>query len=168
MIEDPAFAVRVAVVATLGLLGFAAIHDLGFRTVPNAVPAGLLACGVLRHVAQSDLPTAMLPAAVVLIGAYAVWRFGLFGGADAKLLGATALVLPQGTVAGFILGTALAGGALALSFLALGLMIPRTAGPRPHGLLARAARAEAWRLRRRGPLPYAVAIAAGAAAFLQG
>jgi prepilin peptidase CpaA len=68
-----------------------------------------------------------------------------------------------------LLGTGLAGGALALGFLGLRPFVPAAPGPRPAVLLARVLRAEGWRIRRRGPLPYAVAIAiAGAASLLSG
>jgi prepilin peptidase CpaA len=40
--------------------------------------------------------------------------------------------------------------------------VPAPRPGRPHSLIARIAKAEAWRLRRRGPLPYGAAIAAGA------
>jgi hypothetical protein len=40
-------------------------------------------------------------------------------------------------------------------------MAPRPPAARPSGLVRRALRCELRRLRRRGPLPYAAAIAAG-------
>jgi len=79
-----------------------------------------------------------------------------------KLLAAAALLPPPAQVPDLVVGVALCGGLLALLVLALRPLVPRAAGPRPTGLFARAVRAEAWRLRRRGPLPYAVAIAGGA------
>jgi prepilin peptidase CpaA len=69
------------------------------------------------------------------------------------------------TVAPFVVAVALAGGVLSLVYLALGHLIPAPVQLRPVGrlvgLLSRAMRLERWRLSRGGPLPYAVAIAAG-------
>jgi prepilin peptidase CpaA len=79
-----------------------------------------------------------------------------------KLIPAVALVLPPSGTPGLILSVALAGGVLALIYLALSFVVPRP-GPGPRrGFLARVLKAEAWRLHRHGPLPYALAIAVGA------
>jgi prepilin peptidase CpaA len=60
-----------------------------------------------------------------------------------------------------LLTTALRGGELALFYRAMSYLVTRpAAGPR-RGFLARIAKAERWRLSRRGPLPYATAIAGG-------
>ena len=70
-----------------------------------------------------------------------LFRFGLFGGGDAKLLAAGALWIGAGSALPFLAGTALTGGALALGFLVwVGV---------------------AGRGRARPSLPYGVAIAAG-------
>ncbi len=88
------------------------------------------------------------------------------GGGDVKLLAAAALLLPPRLVPGYVLAVALAGGVLGLLYLGLGALLrrraPRATPRRPATLLRRALRAEAWRIRRRGPLPYGCAIAAGA------
>jgi prepilin peptidase CpaA len=159
---------RLPVVATLGLLAVAALHDVGFRTLPNLLSAALLACGVTAHLLQGDLGSAALAAGAVFALALLAWHAGGFGGGDAKLLGATAFAVPPAGVPALLLGTALAGGVLALGYLLLRPMVSRLSAPgrRPAGLPARALRAEAWRIRRRGPLPYAVAIAAGGAVAL--
>jgi prepilin peptidase CpaA len=66
----------------------------------------------------------------------------------------------------FVVATAIAGGILGLAYLLLSRM-PR--GPHKSGrvsLLGRVAAVESWRICRRGPLPYGVAIAAGGAFVL--
>jgi len=56
----------------------------------------------------------------------------------------------------------LAGGLLAVLYLLAQNLVPAASpSPVPLSLLARVWRAERWRIRRGGPLPYAVAIAAG-------
>jgi prepilin peptidase CpaA len=159
---------RVPTLAALGLLAIAALHDVGFRTLPNAVCAALLGCGIALHLAAGDLGLAMLAALTVFTLLLLPWWGRALGGGDVKLLGAAALAVPLPAIPTLLVGTALAGGVLALGFLALRPFVPAAPGRRPAVLWARILRAEAWRIRRRGPLPYAVAIAAGGAVSLLG
>jgi prepilin peptidase CpaA len=98
---------------------------------------------------------------------FLAWLRGWLGGGDVKLAAAFALVPPPGQAAAFVLATALAGGVLALLYTVLVRLVPRPAPGRRTGLLARCLKAEAWRISRRGPLPYAAAIAAGGFYVLQ-
>ena len=145
------------------LLAFAALHDVGFRTVPNRVSAALLAVGLLLRLIQGNLGAGLLCGLAVFSVTYAFWRFGWMGGADVKLLTASAVFVPPLTVPTLIVGTSLAGGLLAVIYLVGSRMAPRPARlpATPGNLLRRALRCELRRLRRRGPLPYATAIAAG-------
>lgn len=146
------------------LLVFAALHDIGFRTVPNRVSVALLACGILLRLLSGgphQLMWGLLCGGAVFMVTYACWRFGWMGGADVKLLTAAAVFVPPLMVPTLLLGTSLAGGAIALTYIIGSFLAPRPAAHRPHGLLLRALRCEQRRLRRRGPLPYAAAIAAG-------
>jgi prepilin peptidase CpaA len=79
-----------------------------------------------------------------------------------KLLGAAALGMPASSVLTFIAAVAMAGGVLAVFYLVARRLMPFRRSPRPNGTVARALRAERWRISRGGPLPYACAIAAGA------
>ncbi len=153
--------------AGAGLLAFAALHDLGFRTVPNRVSAALLAIGVALRLLQGDLPWGLGCGLAVFVVTYAFWRFGWMGGADVKLLTAASVFVAPHMVPTLVVGTSLAGGVLALLYVAGSRLAPRpVAEPMPRTrqlplLLRRAARCELRRLRRRGPLPYAAAIATG-------
>ena len=151
------------VAAGLALLGLAALHDAAVRTVPNWIPAALLCVGlVLRLLDGGSLPWGAGAAGAVFLLTFLFWYFGLMGGGDLKLLTASALFVPPLHVFLLISGTALAGGVLAVSYLLLGALFgQRHGGGRPASLLARIVRCERWRLARRGPLPYAMAIAAG-------
>jgi prepilin peptidase CpaA len=86
------------------------------------------------------------------------------GGGDVKLLIAIAFLLPPADIPPALAAIAIAGGVLALLFLALRPRLRhhrlRPAG-RSASLVRRAWAAELWRIRRGGPLPYAVAISAG-------
>jgi prepilin peptidase CpaA len=147
-----------------GMLLYAALHDLIARTIPDAVPVGVAVGGVIGHVMSGQLPMPLIAAAAVALVAGLLFWWRLLGGGDAKLLAAVALLLPPAEVVSAAAAIAIAGGLLALLFL---LLRPWLRGRRirPAGraapLLRRALAAEAWRIRRGGPLPYAVAIAAG-------
>lgn len=142
------------------LLLHAALHDLAARTVPNRTSAALGCAGAGLRLIGGDLAAGLLLALLVLAGAAALWLRGWLGGGDVKLLAALALAVPPAQVAPMLAAVALAGGAVACAHLLLRRVVrlPRT---RRAGLVARAWRAEAWRILRRGPLPYAVAIAGG-------
>ena len=140
---------------SLGLVLAAAWHDLLARTVPNRLPVLLALVGLAR-----------LAAGAVFAGAFLCWRRGWLGGGDVKLLAACALSVPPHLVPGLLAAIAIAGAGLALVYLAARRWVRPAGGARPAGLLARALRAERWRIARGGPLPYAVAIAIGVLAVL--
>lgn len=152
--------------ASAGLLAAAALHDIGFRTLPDTVALALLGCGVVAHLTTGDLPAALLAAVAIFLVTLLPWRWGAFGGGDVKLLAATALAVPFGALPQLLLTTAIAGGLLAMAVLVVRPFVPATHGPRPHFLLARVMRVEGWRIRRAASVPYGVAIAAGGAAAL--
>ena len=154
--------------AGLALFGLACLQDWALRLVPNRVPAAIAAVGLTLRVADGTALVALPVAIAVFTAAVLCWRRGWMGGADVKLLGAGALLVPPGGVAGFVLATCIAGGVLALAYAALSCIVPPPSPIRPLTYLRRYLRLEQRRLRRRGPLPYATAIAAGAAFILLG
>lgn len=91
---------------------------------------------------------------------------GLLGGGDVKLVSALAAGFPPLGVYYLVTLTGIFGGLLAILYLLLARVLPP---PQPATkaatLLQRIRAVEMWRIRRRGPLPYGVAIA-GAGAFL--
>jgi prepilin peptidase CpaA len=151
--------------AILTILCLAAVHDVLARTVPNWMPVWLAVIGLLESALAGRLIASLLVGALVFIVSGLCWKRGWLGGGDVKLLGAAAIAIPPMTVAPFVVAVSLAGGALSLVYLALGRLIPASVLgrpiARPAGVLSRALRIERRRLRRGGPLPYAVAIAAG-------
>jgi prepilin peptidase CpaA len=146
----------------IGLLLAAALHDAATRTIPNWMPAGLAVIGLASRARGGELMIGSAIAAAILAPLILLWLRGLIGGGDVKLIPAAALILPPHSVPNYILLVTIAGGILALLYLALSFLVRRPRPGQRRSLLARLAKAEAWRMHRRGPLPYAVAIATGA------
>jgi prepilin peptidase CpaA len=93
---------------------------------------------------------------------------GMLGGGDVKLAAAVALGLPPAATWDFIFATVMIGGLLGLAYLAGPYLAPRPHAMVSASLLRRVAAVESWRLRRRGPVPYGVAIAGGGILVLLG
>ena len=144
------------------ILVIAALHDLAFRTIPNWMVVILFLVGSLASVLSGTFVPALLISLLVLLGAAFCWRRGWLGGGDVKLLAVCAMLVPPTLAVRLLLDVALAGGVLALVYLALARMTKFPVAPQPRGLLRRISRIERYRIRRRGSLPYASAIAAGA------
>ena len=154
--------VLVVIMSGAALLVAAALHDIVARTVPNGLALALAGFGLIAQVLQGNALVSVPVALVVFACAALCWRRGWMGGGDVKLLGAVALLVPPMLVPSLIAAIALSGGVLALFYLAARRRLTRPTNPRPGGIIPRAIRAERWRLRRGGPMPYAVAIASGA------
>lgn len=146
---------------SMGCFGLAALRDVALRLVPNAVPLAIAAVGTALRVMDGDLLTGLVAGVVVFAAAAACWRRGWLGGADVKLFGAGALLVRPGAAFAFVLTACMAGGVLALLYWLAGRLVALPSATRPSNVLARLVRVERRRLRRGGPLPYAVAITAG-------
>jgi prepilin peptidase CpaA len=147
--------------AIAGILLLAAGHDIMTRTVPNWMPVSLaVLCTVLAAV-EFRLIWGLGFGLTVFLLCLVFWRRGWMGGADVKLLGATAILVAPAAAGLFLVAVSLSGGILATAYLAGRFILPRPATRRPRHLLPRVLRVEAWRIRHSGPLPYACAIAAG-------
>ncbi len=151
-----------AMVASMGLLVTAGVHDGMTRTIPNWIPTSLLVAGVILRLRQGNLIPGICVAALLLTIVVVFWLRGFIGGGDMKLIPAVALALPPSEAFDFVLSVAIAGGVLALIYLALSFFVRRPYPGLRYGLFARIRKAEAWRMHRRGPMPYALAIAGGA------
>jgi prepilin peptidase CpaA len=152
-----------AAVVALAALGAAAARDIALRRIPNRIAATVALAGLARQAAIGAPAIALGVAACVLVAATLLWLRGLLGGGDVKLLAAVSLLVPAAAVPALLLAVALAGGVLAGLHLVLRTRVGAPSLARPAGALRRVLRCEAWRIRRRAPLPYGVAIAAGAA-----
>jgi len=150
------------------LLAIACWRDLCARMIPDAISLGLVSIGLATRLSVGgeaalwSLLTASLLFLVLLFCATRGW----LGGGDVKLAGAVAVGMSPGATWDFVFLTALAGGLLGAMYLAGPFFAPRLSPATGAGLLPRLVAVEAWRLRRRGPLPYGFAIAFGALAVL--
>ena len=153
--------IEALILVGAALLATAALHDAAFRTVPNLVCAALALCGLALRFQTGDLLGGTVAATIVFAAATGCWLRRWMGGGDVKLLAAAALMVPPMQVPAMLALIALAGGVLTLPYLAARHRLPAPATRRPASMLARIVRTERRRLRQGGPLPYAVAIAAG-------
>ncbi|MFT8585436.1 A24 family peptidase [Acetobacter papayae] len=148
------------------LLLYAALCDLASRTIPDGASILLLLAGVVLQSAQGDLPVALMAAGLTFVVCAAIWLLGLLGGGDVKLMAASMLVVPAHKTLDLAVLVPLSGGVLAIVYLLLGCIArPPGRRDRPLPFWRRTLRAEQWRIARRGPLPYGVAIAASAIAL---
>ena len=154
-------------VALVPLLAAAAWLDLRERRIPNwlAGATALLGLTGVAGIGPEALLDHLLVALCVLGTGIVAWRCRWLGGGDVKLLAALALWAGSPRVGDLLLGTALAGGILAMGMLLtrrIAVSLPAAAlwvlvGTRlPARITASAPRTE-------GPmsLPYGVAIACG-------
>ena len=109
---------------SLGILVAAGLHDAALRTIPNWMPACLAAGGLVLRAHDGNAIAALSIAALLLIILGVLWLRGFIGGGDMKLIPAVAIVLPPSGAPAFILSVALAGGVLALLYLALPFFVP--------------------------------------------
>jgi prepilin peptidase CpaA len=146
-------------VTSFCLIAYAALHDLAVRTIPDQVVAALGLLGVAAALTNHHFAGSLLVAACLFASCFVIWWFGALGGGDVKLIAVASLMFPPVAIPQWIVAVALAGGILSMFYL--GVRHRVDVGPVRHTCLGRIVRAERWRMRRGGPLPYAVAIAGG-------
>ncbi len=154
---------------TIGLLAVAAVSDLATRTIPDeaCIALALLGFGarLFAGITAAALSVAVAAGLFVLL-ALAHAR-GALGGGDVKLAAALAVGLAPLQTYRFVVATVLAGGVLSVLHLVLrrapppARLVSRSAGL--ASLARRIVTIERWRIRRKGSLPYGIAIACGGA-----
>lgn len=159
--------------AASALLIVAALRDIAVRQIPNWIAFALVLLAIPARLATGDLPAGVIAAASVLLALIVLWRLGVLGGGDVKLWTATSLLVTPVLLeqADFSLRVVLAGGVVALAYLAMRIAARRLLRHRSSlrasasrsdrkTVIARIVGIEAWRAARGGPIPYAVAISA--------
>ncbi|SDB74473.1 A24 family peptidase [Belnapia rosea] len=153
--------------ATISLIGLllmlAAWRDVVARIIPDllVLPIAILGIAGRLSLGWGVLLEAALTALLLFVILLACAMRGWLGGGDVKLAAALAIGLPPAATWDFVVATTLAGGLLALGYLNGPRLAPRLASGGATTPFGRILAVEAWRLRRGGPLPYGVAIAAG-------
>jgi prepilin peptidase CpaA len=149
----------------LACLATAAWRDLGTRIIPDALPAALLLLGIALRARGGAVAAglSLLVALALFALLTTVHARGWLGGGDVKLASGIAAGLAPQAVPLFLFATGLAGGVLAAAYLGLRLLPRPRYRARAAPLLPRLCRVERWRIVRRGPLPYGIAIACGGA-----
>lgn len=147
-----------------GLLVYAAARDVATRLIPDAVPIALVGLGVLYRiltVGWAGAGVSLLAGCLIFAGLLGLAMRGWLGGGDVKLIAALSTGLTLDQVWLFIVATVFAGGVLGVVYIIGRYVVPETRVAGGGSLVRRVIAVEAWRVRRRGPLPYAVAIAIG-------
>lgn len=157
-----------ATLSVLALLLIAAWRDFATRTIPDTVSILIAALGILLRALQGPSALVVSAAAALLLFLVLLLLFarGFIGGGDVKIMTALAIALPPADSYRFVIITVMAGGVLGIAYLLLSFRPRRPSGTGPKSLLRRVAVIESWRIGRRGPLPYGIAIAAGGAFVL--
>lgn len=169
-------------IISMAALIAAAIVDFRHRIVPNRIVLVVALCGVgLRLWSEPGaIWLALLTAAIIVVALGLVARLGWIGGGDVKLIGAVSLLFPSSDIGALLLNIAVAGGLMALAYLAVRPAIVRK--PRLHlattpdpatDVTKNSARQhvirwrghlfdrERLRIAARGPMPYTVAVLGG-------
>ncbi len=150
-------------VLAASLLIFAAARDIATRLIPDAIPVALVLLGLLSRLmlGWADAGLSLLIGLLLFAMLLPLAMRGWLGGGDVKLIAAMAVGLAPHETWIFIVTTVFAGGALGIVYIIGRYLVPETRVAGGGTLLRRVLAVEAWRMRRRGPLPYAVAIAIG-------
>jgi prepilin peptidase CpaA len=101
----------------LTLLLIGAFTDLRSRRIDNRIGLGLILLFALHQLLAASAPPPWRSVAIgigMLVVGIIIWRRGLIGGGDAKLLAVMAMWAGPTEVVGFLVATSLAGGVLAL------------------------------------------------------
>lgn len=134
----------LAVFTLLALAG--GLMDLRKQIITNRLNAAILIIGLVAVpivFGWSVLLWCLVHFAIALVVGIALFALGMWGGGDAKFFAACAIWFPVSQIAAYLIGLGLAGLVLLLTYLIVGV-------------------ARGKKLSRKSPLPYGVAIAAGA------
>lgn len=149
--------------AAVGILVIVAYQDTRTRRIPNALSLATAALGLTRIAFAAEVIHAgyTLAAAMIIFAiTFALFQRGAIGGGDAKILPATALLIGDRELLGFLFLMSLCGGVLALGILAaerLDLSFGHL-GRRAH--LSSTGQSDRGRVASKGStVPYGVAVA---------
>jgi len=111
----------IVIAVAIGILLAIAYGDVRTRRIPNALTAAIAVLGLARLMLADDLGAAMhtlIASASVFTVAFVLFWRGAFGGGDAKLLTAMALLVGSHDLLDFLWIMSVCGGGLGLAILA--------------------------------------------------
>lgn len=148
---------------TAAILAFAAWCDIATRTIPDRCSIALVAIGIAYRMLEGPAAAAASIGVALLVGLGFLFLHarGFIGGGDVKLIAALAVGTAPAALPELLAAIAIAGGILGIAYLGMSRVMARPALRPQAALPLRVAVVEANRIARRGPLPYAVAIAVG-------
>jgi prepilin peptidase CpaA len=156
--------IEILLLAFAGLMVAAAMSDAVRFIIPNwlcgAVALLFPAAALVAGLEWPLIGMHLLAGVLALVIGFALFAPGWIGGGDAKLLAAAALWFGWQGLFPFLLSTVLAGGVLVLLLIALRRCVPM--------FQSAAGRLENTALAQGAPVPYGIAIAAGALWSLPG
>ncbi|MFA5955329.1 prepilin peptidase [Hyphomicrobium sp.] len=141
-------------------MAFAAANDLFTMKIPNRIPLALVGSftvvALLSRMPLDVFGTNLAVGFAILAVTFTLFAFNLLGGGDAKLIAAGGVWIGADHILDYLLFITIFGGALSIAILAYRKWMPATAVALPGW---------AQRLHTdKGPIPYGIAIAAGALA----
>lgn len=150
-------------VVAASLLLYAAARDIATRLIPDGLPIAIAVAGLVSRlmIGWTEAGLSLAVGALLFVLLLPLAMRGWLGGGDVKLISAMAVGLSPHETWLFIIATVFAGGVLGVAYIVGRHLVPETRVAAGGTLLRRVLVVEAWRMRRRGPLPYAVAIAIG-------
>ena len=114
---------EIAVLLSVGgLLGYGAIKDIFYRSVPNSISLAIFALACISMFLNQKFVEAALIFSLVSTVSIALYWLGVFGGADAKVLMALSPMVPFNLIPLSILFLSIFLFILALFYLLLGLL----------------------------------------------
>ena len=147
--------------ALTGILLVACCFDLKTFRIPNALSFAVIALFTVKAAALPEIavwPGHILAGALMLGLGFLVFALGVIGGGDAKLMSAVALWFGVEALPSLIAATAIGGGILALTLLAV-----RHAANRRPAIVSSMDKTDGPRLLdHQAPIPYALPIASAA------
>ncbi len=156
--------------ASLLALAAGAAADLRARIIPNKFAILIAVCGVAHSLrpGEGQVWFSLLAATSAFLALGVLAHYGLIGGGDVKLIGASALLVPPDCVPLLLVEIALAGGVVSALYLATGFLLRRwpqlyrNAGKNGRaGAFSKWIRCEGFRIARGYPVPYALAVLGG-------
>lgn len=144
-------------------LAIAAAIDISTRIIPNRLVFCVAAAGFVLRILEGGAAAlwSVAIAGAVLVPLAMLVRGNAIGGGDAKMIGATLLLVDPGRTLALLTAITLAGGVLAISYMLLDVLTrPRAVGPCSPTVPPATAEAEASGRAETG-MPYGLAILAG-------